>query len=307
MTQPTLHPHERPPMTFPAIGATYVLVHDGLWMYYLPETLKPAYGAKGDITAHADGQLMTKLLQPGWWGSAHQAEQITIHVPQRDRVIGYRLDDPATESERFPATLTTEKYDELREQNDIWFQMYSPLYQSVTAQALSLTGPWTVLENAAPAPVGDPRPWHASLPTILTQRPEYAHLFPGALSGFRDHLRKLIEAMPYVRHVFTRDEFEVVLEVPLELPEHQWVPSPYPARRRRGEGHNRQVTITRRLHLPIPDRVPGVTRADAERVWDEQTAHWTAVVTSASAKACNTCRGTGHVVDGSTEYDAKKA
>ncbi|GHE32077.1 hypothetical protein GCM10017673_38580 [Streptosporangium violaceochromogenes] len=290
----------------PEIGAHYVLHQDGLWMYYLPDTLKPDYGAKGDVTAHADGQPMTKLLKPGWWGSTHQVREITVHVPQWPRVAGYTLDDPAAKSERFPTSLTAEKYRELAATSDIWAAMYSAVRDSVPDAVLTLTGPWTVLEDAAPPPADAPRPWHATLPTLLTQRPEYAHLFPGELRGFRKHMVTLIEALPYVKYVFNEEQIKVTLEVPLELPQDEWVTPFSFDGRRKPKPVRRQITVTRRLTLPIGDRIGGLTRADAEHAWDEQAAHWAGVVTAASAKACSHCRGTGHVADGSTAYDTKK-
>ncbi|WP_433357838.1 hypothetical protein ACQP25_44535 (plasmid) [Microtetraspora malaysiensis] len=286
------------------INSRYVLVHDGLWMYHLGQEFAEAfarvvYSRREQITAHADGQPMTRLNAPGWWAADHEATEITITIPLSPRTIGYTLDDPAAESTRFPASLTPEQYNALNEDDDdILSRMYSPVREDVAPETVTVTGPWTPLEASTPA--ADGHPWHAALPSALTQRPEYLHLFPGELRGLRAHLEKLIEAMPDVRFCFNKEgRLDVTVEVPLHLPEHFWVkPS-------RGRKYQRQVTVTRRLSLPVPDRVPGPDRASAVRAWDEQVTHWTGVVAAASAKACNTCRGTGHVPDGSTEFDKK--
>ncbi|MET8006215.1 hypothetical protein [Nonomuraea glycinis] len=286
----------------PTINDRFVLVQDGVWMYYLGDAFAGHHYGIDKATAYADGQPMTELNGTRWWAATAAASEITVHIPQPDRVIGYILSDPTAESERFPTSLTRERFRELANSSDIWHDMYKPVREPADPKIVTVPGPWTVLEDA-PLPPADTSPtWQATLPTALTQRREYQHLFPGYLTGLRATLVDRIKAMPYVTYVFDKDhQLDVTIEVPLELPEHEWV-TPYQVGRRRPKPYQRQITVTRRLSLPVPDRVPGDNYAAALKVWDDEIERWTGIVASASAKGCNTCHGRGYILDGAEQH-----
>ncbi|GAA4209535.1 hypothetical protein GCM10022252_76200 [Streptosporangium oxazolinicum] len=296
-----------------AINDRYVLVQGDTHMYYLPETGTSRH-ARSKRKVYAPGDIpMTELNKPGWWASTGPAPEITIHIPQWDRTTSYTLRDPATASEKFPPTLTPEEFETAAagslDTETIHYNLYKPVTEPVAdvITTISTTG-WPVLTDAVPDVFGE-RPWHASLPSVLTQRPEYLHLFPGYLDGLRDHLKNVIKALPGVQYCYVKDNhLDVTIQVPLDLPRTQWVtpPNQYGPSRRKPKPVERPVLVTRHLRLPVPDRVPGPNQEAAIHAWDRAVAHWVAVVTDAKAAACHHCDGTGHVPLGSTEYTPTK-
>jgi hypothetical protein len=163
-----------------------------------------------------------------------------------------------------------------------------------------------MLEGREP-PGPDELKWVANLPQMLAGRPEYRHLFPGRIPGLREHLHKLISAMPRVKYCFDKYEnytgLHVVIRVPFEQPQTSWQRD---ISRQTGKtlksGRNVPVTVERRLNLPVPADVAGDNYETAVQAWEQQTEFWLSIVRNASVAACNACGGTGHVNHGSEQY-----
>lgn len=280
----------------------YALKHpDGRWLYHLP---KPeTFPNIRDTSIAADGQAMDSLNHD-WWATDHEATQLTISGQPSPKTIGYRLTDPNAESVRYPATLTVDEWAERRDYDEMW-----RLYTNVTEEQPRLEhvfdGPIVVLEGREP-PTPDEPQWVAQLPYVLGSRPEYMHLFPGHIPGLADRLMDTFKGMPYVDFVSLnfqgRPGVHVSLKVPYEQPRTEWRANTGRNGKPLKSGYHVQVTVNRRLTLPIPARVTGDTYEQALQSWNEQIEYWTGVVAEASVAACSHCDGKGFVGSGSEKY-----
>lgn len=276
----------------------YALHHEGTWFYYLS-------GDALSAEVLADGVPMTGLgntHRAGWWAADHEATVITLRKPRHPLTLSYRLRDPSTESERFPATLSTQDYqDRSGDDDDVFWRLYEPVTQEQEPEVTAVEGPWLRLDGEPPA--DDGRSWKANLPYALANRREYLHLFPGYMPGFREHMQEIIKALPHVRHVFEAKRGTLVygLEVTLEVPFDQPVTEYRPARNRDGSpsrsraGRTVPKMATRKLDLPVPYRIDGPDRATAAAEWDRREADLLAVIEGASVAACAACGGCGYV------------
>lgn len=289
----------------------YVLRHEDSWFYYLPEV---AHSFPRGAEPRADGEPMTACATPGWWSAGHEGAEITIVTPGRGVITGYRLDDPATASERYPLELTEAEYDQWRDLDDdeLVFQLYSAVTVPGEPQAVPVDGPWLRLDGE-PQP-DDGRSWIAELPYELRYRTEYRHLFPGYLVGFRDAMGSIVKALPGVRFVLPAKRyagssetvgFDVTIEVPFDKPQSEYKPARNldGSRSRSRKGRTVPVLATRHLVLTVPYRIDAANRALAAAEWDRREAEIRAAVAEVSVAACSACMGHGYVLSGSEKYE----
>lgn len=283
---------------------------DGRWFYHLPNA------GRGDTLAVlADGKPMVRLSERSpWWAADHEATRITQVSPAPRKITGYKLDDPDTASAKYPAELTPEEWKErqrtaLGRVSDQLWELYSSVSIDQDPIEEHIDGPFTVLDGSEPPAPGGPA-WTVNLLDSITQRPEYAHLFPGYLTGFREHLIGLIKHLPRVEYCFDgyKDSTAVYvsLKVPFERPETRWIADIGKRGQTLRSGRTVQQRVSRTLYLPVANAVPGDNYAAALAEWDRQTAFWTQIVTDAGVAACNHCRGTGHTPTGSEQYTPAK-
>ena len=282
----------------------YALKHpDGRWLYHLP---KPdTFPNIRDISLAADGQPMAKLSRD-WWATDREASRLTISGQPSPKTTGYRLTDPTAESVRYPATLSLEEWEDRRDrEGDTLWTLYTNVTEDQPRLEHVFEGPVVVLEGREP-PAPDEPQWVAQLPHALTERREYMHLFPGHIPGLDDHLMAAFKKMPYVDFVSAnfqgRPGVHVSLKVPYDEPRTEWRANTGRNGKPLKSGYRVQITVNRRLTLPVPLRVPGDTYEQALAVWHEQVAFWTGVVAEASVAACSHCDGKGFVGHGSEQY-----
>ncbi|MGP3737976.1 hypothetical protein ACTWJ9_33235 (plasmid) [Streptomyces sp. GDS52] len=282
----------------------YALKHpDGRWLYHLPKPDTFRYAT--DFAVFADGQPMT-ALHGDWWATDREATRLTATAQPRPKTTGYRLKDSSVESVRYPATLTVEQFnDRVDDDEDSLWSFYTSVAEEQPPLEHVYDGPVMVLEGREPPAPNEPQ-WVAQLPHVLTERPEYRHLFPGHIPGLLSHLMRVFKGMPRVEHVFhnfqDRPGVYVSVRVPYDEPRTEW--RAYTGRKGQPlkSGRNVHVTVSRSLTLPIPDRVAADTYDQALALWEQQVEHWTGVVEAASVAACSHCDGKGYVVDGSKNY-----
>jgi hypothetical protein len=282
----------------------YAIQHpDGRWLYHLP------YGGHGKperTSVLADGQPMTRIADTSpWWSTDHRAQRISATYAPRPITVGYAIKNPDTISVLYPATLTKQEWEDHRSSRDTLWDLYDSVQEAQEPYEEELEGPWYVLEGTEPDTDGPS--WIVNLPQGITERPEYHRCFPGYIAGLRAHLYETLRNRRGIKFCFNgyRDrpnDLFVTIEVPFEKPETSWRSDIG----RRGQtlktGRNVPKLATREIWLPIPANVTGPNYATARAEWDRQVAFWLGVVASASVKACNTCRGTGHVADGAEQY-----
>jgi hypothetical protein len=275
---------------------------DGRFAYHLPT---PKDFPRDVTGVYADGQPMEKL-PAGWWASPSEAARLTIVGQPTPVTVGYTLDDKDTQSVRYPATLTVAEYQERRDDEDNLWQFYTAVREDQPAVEHVYDGLVMVLEGREP-PTPDELPWQADLPHVLGSRPEYLHLFPGRIPGFRDHVQAAIKKMLGVQYCFDNYEnykgLHVTVRVPFEQPQTRWQAD---LSRRTSKplktGRNVPELVSRTLRLPVPASISAANYEMAVDDWHEQVEFWLSIVRSASVAACNTCNGTGHVNHGSEQY-----
>lgn len=276
---------------------------DGRWLYHLPkpDTFPNIRG----ISLAADGHPMTKL-NGGWWATDGEAARLTISGQPSPKTVGYRLRDTAAESVRYPATLTMDEWSDRsdRESDTLW-ELYTNVTEDQPVLEHVFEGPIVVLEGREP-PTPDEPQWIAALPHALTERPEYMHLFPGYIPGLSGYLEAVFKQMPYVDFVSSGFQgvpgVHVSLKVPYDEPRTEFRARTGRNGKPRKSGYQVQVTVNRRLTLPIPSRVPGDTYEQALAAWREQVEFWKGVVAEASVAACSHCDGKGFVAAGAEQY-----
>jgi hypothetical protein len=277
----------------------YVLHHDGTWCYFLGETVNAYMGAE----VLADGQPMTTCDRRGWYSADHEASVIEIRKRRAPLVTGYLIRDPATVSGKFPQSMTRDEAAGL--DSDLLAQLYDRVTEEREPETVLAEGPWLRLEGESAQ--GDShagRTWRAELPYELRHHPEYLHLFPGYLPGFREHMKQVADKLPRVRYAFDRtqhhqqaSDLEVTLEIPFDKPQAEY----QPARNLDGKisrsrkGHMVPVMATRKLEFAVPYRIDGRNRAEAVAGWDRREAEIVAAITSATIAACSACGGHGYV------------
>jgi len=249
----------------------YALKHpDGRWLYHLP---KPdAFKTPGnqlrinEITGVlADGQPMEKL-HGDWWATDHEATRLTMTAQPAPKTTGYQLTDPDTESVKYPATLTPDQYLDLSDDYEDLWRLYTAVREDQPVVEHVYDGPVMVLEGREP-PTPDEPQWVAQLPHALTERREYMHLFPGHIPGLDDHLMRVFKGMQYVDFVGSnfqgRPGVHVSLKVPYDQPRTEWRANTGRNGKPLKSGYHVQVTVNRRITLPIPSRVAGDTYEQA--------------------------------------------
>ncbi|MFF7335386.1 hypothetical protein [Streptomyces sp. NPDC008150] len=283
----------------------YALHHpDGRWLYHLPKLAGRDWQAK-TTGMLADGQPMG-ALPADWWSAPAEASRLTAVVQPAPKTVSYKLRDIATESVRYPATLTVTEFNDRDDDHDTLWELYTSVTEDQPPVEHVFEGPIVVLEGREPPQPGEPQ-WVADLPHFLTQRPEYRHLFPGHIPGLVVHMMRAFEAMPRVKHVFlnfqNRPGIYVDVSVPYDEPRTEFRhDTSWRTGKKLKSGRTVPVTVSRTVTLPIPDRVPGATYEEALSSWHEQAAYWTGVVEEISVAACHHCDGNGYVPQGSEKY-----
>lgn len=277
----------------------YVLHHEGTWSYYL--------GHAGGVP-HADGEPMTAALRSGWWSTRREDAVLAVVRQKSGTVTCYRLDDPDLASARYPLEVSEEEYDRRRNLDDDerMFELYTAVREPGEAVSEEIAGPWLRLDGEPPPQDG--RAWTASLPAELWQRPEYLHLFPGYMTGFRDRMEQVIRSLPGVRFCLKNDRgtgLDVTIEVPFDKPQAEYRPALNRdgSKSRSRRGRTVPVTATRRLALDVPYRIDAASRAAAVAEWERREASIRAAVADASVAACSACMGHGYVISGSEKYE----
>lgn len=282
----------------------YVLHHDGTWFYYLRNVAG---------TPHADGQPMSSCQRDGWYSTDRENAVITVVRRGLGTVTCYRLDDPGMASARYPLELSDGEYDQRRNLDDDerLFEFYSAVREPGEPVIEPVEGPWLRLDGEPPP--HDGHSWVANLPFELTQRPEYLHLFPGYMLGFREHMERVIKELPGVRYCLpakhwsngTTYGLEVTVEVPFDKPQSEYRPARNldGTRSKSRKGRTVPVMATRHLVITAPYRIDASSRAEAAAEWDRREAEIRAAIASASVAACSACMGHGYVVSGSEQYE----
>lgn len=289
----------------------YALRHpDDRWLYYLPEP-QPRPGTRTGL--FADAEPMNRLVpladsRGDWYVSHRHAERITATYQPGPKTIGYRLSDPTALSERYPAELTVEDWNERTASREEYWELYESITEDLPAVERVYEGPFIPLEGRQP-PAPDEPQWRAELPHELTQRAEYRHLFPGHIPGLKQHLELRIKSLPKVQYCFVDYKntpgLHVTVRVPFDQPRTRFVP--YTGRNGRPlkSGRTVPVLVDRSLDLPVPAAVYGPNYETALVQWHQQVEFWTKQVTEASVAACSSCDGKGYVAHGAMDHQAK--
>lgn len=280
-----------------------------IWWVYLG-TAMPLYPFIVDTT-DTRWPLEEGLIR-GWWqipshvGFDPERARIECAVPPRQRTVSYRR---AIEAPGYPETLTVEQFierssDESPDYDRRFPALYEPVQEEVASEPEVMAGPWLVLDGAPPP--DDPRVWTCKLPFALANRPEYRHLFPGHLEGFREVAAAALGAMANVRvlGVSSHGPLSVYIEVSVPRPTRlEWDkgfdPSSYSTVRDRQKARLKfdapKTVVSHHLEVPVPSRIEGADRADATRAWDDTLLALIEAIDALRAQPCPTCKGHGWI------------
>ncbi|MFF2571129.1 hypothetical protein [Streptomyces sp. NPDC058084] len=287
---------------------------DGRWAYHLPDP-HPDRRPGTRTGLYADGEPLKRLdplvdAKGLWYTSDHHAERITAVYQPSPKTVSYRLTDPTALSERYPATLSVEDWNERTERHDEYWQLYERVTEDLEPVEHVYEGPFMPLEARQPPHYTDEPQWRADLPTELTQRAEYRHAFPGHIPGLKQHLQERIKRMPRVQHCFVdyqdKPGIHVSLRVPFDQPRAMFIPNTG----RRGQplksGRTVPETVIRSVDLPVPAAVHGPNYETALVDWHQQVEFWIAQVEEAGVAACSACNGRGYVPHGALDHGTAK-
>jgi hypothetical protein len=243
---------------------------------------------------------------------------VEIETSGGRRVVGYRRNVDANDR-NLPETLSVGEYDERTDDDgDAYDRRVAPLYDAEyednPVERAPVEGDWLVLQGAPPP--ADGREWVGTLPTELSYSPEYRHLFPGRLEGFRKALVAVLSELPGV-DAYDHRKPTVSVYVKVDLPRLtvvEFEKRPSLAGLTKGEKTRLRAslerpvsTIAKHLEIPAPHYIPGSNRAAACVAWDAQMGHYVAHVRAILASPCPTCQGHGFLLplpDGCTgSYD----
>ncbi|GAA1110586.1 hypothetical protein [Streptomyces javensis] len=279
----------------------YALRHpDGRWLYYLPDPDRPP----GERTGlFADGEPMNRLVpladpKGNWYVSDRHAERITAIYQPRPKTVGYKLTDPKALSERYPAELSVDDWNERSNAHDEYWDLYDRITEDLVPVEHVYEGPFMPLEGRQPPAPNEPQ-WRAELPHELTQRAEYRHLFPGHIPGLKDIVAEHIKTMPKVQYCFVdyqgKPGIHVTVKVPFDPPRTTIRYNTDRRGRKLKSGRTVPVLVDRSLDLPVPAAVYGPNYETALVEWDRAIEYWAAQVAEASVAACSACDGRGYI------------
>lgn len=254
------------------------------WFYLVPKV------DEYDVTWSADGEPMTCVPHKRYYWWSHPglaAELMATGHPRRGTLLHYRLDDEANVSERYPVTLTVEEWAARGGgDSDVYQALYSAVWEKLEPRRWVFPASGFVDLGVGAPPADDGRTWVADLPRDLEYRPDLHHLFPGRLTGFRAHMRQVLDAISGV-DAYDSSGFVVYVKLRFDPPElHPVNRGRYPSKS--------ESTLTKEIRPNIPRDVLGANRAEACRRWDELTEHWVALFRDfATVKVCGACQGRG--------------
>lgn len=280
-------------MTAGTPAAHLVFVHAGT-AYHSFAHESQTFGSRTEV--HADG--VPARTVNGWYVTGSPDTRFETVTTSPDRTVRWDLRDPLTASVRYPATVTD--LSEVADPDDeADLHTAGRLYQRVTEPGDTTR---TLIDLPVVRLDGEPAPddgllWQAALPHAITDRPEFVHLFPGVLTGYRTAVKGLLESLPtvkYAHNVRQQGSFDVTIDVPFDPLPAVTRPAPIPGgRKSRTQVVSVASLYSRRLTIDVPDRIEGATRADAVLAWHADLAVIREEVQAASFVACGTCKGTG--------------
>lgn len=261
----------------------------------------------GSRTASVGGVPLEPAAVSGWYHAPHDFDPdssvVEVERPSRWKTVGYHLAISGASLDGYERDLDTEEYEELCEDDARASALYEPTREEEPAEIEEVRGPWLVIDGSPPPQTE--RQWRASLPWELRYQPEYLHLFPGHLDGFRAAAKEALEAVDGVSAYISSGgpiSVYVKLALPRLDPLEKWEAGPNlrgssaRARRRLLERHNSGIQqVTRSLEIPCADNIYGATLVEGLVAWDESLAEIVAYVRAIVAQRCPTCEGRGFV------------
>lgn len=250
------------------------------------------------------GKLAEPAAKRGWWRlepPLRGANLYIVHPPGR-RITHYECGLGPTVS-GYPALLDVDKFEACNDPDSASYDrrvhaLYEPFYEATPPRRELVEGAWMFLEGAPPP--DDYYIWHGSLPSELRYAPEYLHLFPGHLEGFREAAQAALGELPGVQAYAAGNEPAISVYAHVQLPPLSpiaWEKPNRPAVRRRKNAASR-APVTRSLLIPAPKGIEGENRAAAVEEWERRMASIVDYVRAIIADVCPACEGRGFIEPG---------
>lgn len=213
----------------------------------------------------------------GDWPSATVPERLVVqqqprHVPDGATLKAEFAERPEIGS-LYDAEVSQGRWRELIDEDDeaydpMAWKLYEPRHREDPVSDVELFG-FTLLEGQPDDLKG--WKWTATLPTFLRRAPEYHHLFPGSLEGFRGAVARRLEGLTdlIVKFYTHNSSPSIYVQVP------------------GGKGY-----VFSDDKYVVPRRIVGATKAEAVETWKAKLAEIEADV-RAKSEVCPHCMGTG--------------
>jgi hypothetical protein len=275
---------------------------NGFWVYAR---------SYGDYVLHVDGVAARPRETPGaqtdWWWTPGEPRDLKLIGPPTKETVSFTLPEGVTTPLGSPITVEQRRalFDDEGDPVQPWARLYEAVREDRDPQVTELPAPVMLLPGAPP-PQGDGRRWVADLPWEVREHPEYLHLFPGHIPGFKQALYEHLGGRGFggrsqVAGVDCYDDRETrALKIARTA---SYAPALTTTRKKRGGRGKETVprTVTRTLLLLVPDSVKGANRADATARWDALWAKALELVEASNVQACGHCEGRGWLSDGPGE------
>lgn len=269
------------------------------------------YYPLGDIPTRAD--IITTLVsdQPGrvtvdtdrkLIAADHKLTTVTWTGRPTSRTLGYELNDPATASERYPASVTPQQFAALAEvDEELTWRLYHRITEDRPGE--QHTADFThhqVLTGGGLDQHTDHRWFNGAGHELFAP---FGHLRPGQLHGVWDYIAHALRPLPHVKNVYTNGtEISVYLSLPWDEPQ-TWWRDRYGVSGKKLRGQEKAVSthVDKRLELRPPRVIFAENKAAAVAELDRIVAELVGQVRGMNVVACSSCKGNGYITDSTEE------
>ena len=258
---------------------------DGAAYYALEEFLHD-HRAHERQKVHGDGQLLA-WVRKIWYKASSPVDTLEISRPDRWESSGWKLPEGVSVVGAPAGILTDEQLVEI--ESDLQ-ELYVRSGASVPVDPIKITAAeWTWLEGEPPADDFRVALWRPNLPSWLEYGPEYSHVFPGSLVGFRTAMLEVVERLVDGELYVERNGIKCFASYKYSPPRY------HEARRHpRSRPTTRESSQLKTIFITVRQEIQGKNLADALAKWDAaRTELEDDVRRQACVKLCSACGGKG--------------
>jgi hypothetical protein len=231
----------------------------------------------------------------------HKLTTVTWTGRPVSRTLGYELADPATASEKFPASITPERHAVLAaEDEDLAWRLYRRVAEDLPGEQHTADfSNHQVLTGGGLDEHTEYR-WYNGVSHELFA--PFGHLRPGQLHNVWEYVAEALRPLPHVKNVYTNGtEIAVHLSLPWDEPQ-TWWRDRYGTSGKKLRGKEKIVSthVDKRLELRPPRAIYAESKAAAVAELDRIVTDLVEQVRDMNVVACSHCKGNGYTTPDST-------